>query len=93
MAFRFTWDWFKAAINIAKHQVTFEEALSAFDDPLSLTILDPDHSIYEERFLLLGRSMNDRLLVVSHVERGGEIRLISARPADRHERRFYEEGE
>ena len=93
MALRFTWDPLKAASNRRKHGVTFEEAATAFADPLSLTVPDPDHSEAEDRFLLLGRSLRDRLLVVVHVERTtDEIRIISARPAAPHERYQYEEG-
>ena len=92
MALRFTWDARKAAANRRKHRVTFEEAATAFGDPLSLTIADPDHSAEEDRFVLLGMSSQRRLLVVVHVDQGAdEYRLISARPATRRERRQYEE--
>jgi uncharacterized protein len=92
MAPRFGWDPRKAAANRRKHRVSFEEASTAFADRLSVTIADPDHSRNEDRFVLIGLSEVDRLLVVSHVERGDEIRLISARLASRRERRVYEEG-
>jgi uncharacterized protein len=92
MALRFSWDARKAASNRRKHGVSFEEATTAFGDPLSLTVPDPDHGADEERFLLVGQSDRQRLLVVAHAERGDEIRLISARPATRGERRNYEEG-
>jgi hypothetical protein len=91
MDIRFDWDLEKAAANARKHGVSFMEALTAFGDPLSLTIADPGHSELEERLLLLGRSVSDRLLVVTHVERGGVVRVISARLASRRERRNYEE--
>lgn len=91
MALRFGWDPRKAAANRRKHRVSFEEAATAFGDRLSVTIRDPDHSTNEDRFILVGLSEADRLLVVSHVERGDEIRLISARLATRRERRVYEE--
>jgi uncharacterized DUF497 family protein len=92
MAIRFTWDLAKAAANRRKHGVDFAEAATAFADPLSLTVPDPDHSEAEDRFLLLGRSEPGRLLVVVHVERAAdEIRIISARPAARVERHQYEE--
>jgi len=91
MALRFLWDARKAAANARKHGVTFEEATTVFDDPLSVTIQDPDHSVDEQRFLLLGLSNRRRLLVVAHSERGEPIRIISARRADRRERRTYEE--
>ena len=93
MALRFSWDAGKAASKLRKHDVSFPEASSAFGDPLSLTIPDPDHSVGEQRFLLLGRSDRGRLLIVAHTERGDDVRIISARPASRSERRQYEEGE
>ena len=91
MALRFVWDPQKAVANERRHGVAFQEATTVFDDPLSVTIPDPDHSDDEQRFLLLGLSTRGRLLVVAHVERGDSIRLISARRADRRERRTYEE--
>jgi uncharacterized DUF497 family protein len=91
MDIRFDWDLEKAEANARKHGVSFMEALTAFGDPLSLTVADPGHSEREERSLLLGRSVSDRLLVVTHVERGGVIRVVSARLASRRERRKYEE--
>lgn len=92
MPLDFEWDREKANENARKHGVGFEEAVSVFRDPLSLTIVDPDHSMGEERFLILGLSARDRIIVVSHTERGDRIRLISARVADSRERRDYEEG-
>jgi len=89
---RFEWDPRKAAANLRKHGVTFEEAASAFGDPLSLTIADPGSQRGERRFVLLGLSEADRLLVVVQVERGDTLRVVSARPATRAERRSYEEG-
>lgn len=91
MALRFSWDLRKAAGNERKHEVTFEEAVTAFGDSLSITIPDPDHSAAERRFLLLGISALNRLLVVAHVERGDDTRIISARLATRRERFKYEE--
>jgi hypothetical protein len=88
---KFVWDREKTAANLAKHGVDFEDAITAFDDPLSITILDPDHSQQGERFLLVGHSRAGRLLVIAHTERGNEIRLINARPATRRERQKYEE--
>ena len=90
---RFSWDERKAARNLRDHGVSFPEAATAFGDPLSLTVPDPDHSESEDRFLLLGQSQQNRLLVVVHAERAAdEIRIISARPAAGHERRQYEES-
>ena len=86
----FEWDPDKAAANELKHGVTFAEAATAFGDPLSLTIFDPDHSNSEDRFLLLGQSTFGNLIVVSHTDRNGTIRIISARKADRRERLQYE---
>ena len=93
MSLRFTWDPGKAAANLKKHRVGFLEATSAFGDPLSATIPDPDHSVDEDRYVLVGLSHRGRLLVVAHLERGGTIRLISARLATRRERRRYEEDQ
>src|SRR4051812_36021793 len=95
MGLRFEWDAAKARRNLRKHRVGFEEAATAFDDELSLTIADPGHSIGEERFLLLGQTSRGRLVVVAFAEPRVEIeiiRIISARLADRGERRDYEEG-
>jgi len=92
MALRFLWDPRKAASNERKHGVGFQEATTVFDDALSVTIADPDHSVEEQRFLLVGLSTRRRLLVVAHAERGGSIRIISARRANRQERGTYEEG-
>ena len=92
MSLRFSWDPKKAAANARKHRITFEEAATVFADPLSLTIPDPDHSQDEARFLLLGLSERQRLLIVGHTEHDDTIRLITARLATRHERRAYEES-
>lgn len=89
----FAWDPAKAAENIRKHRgVTFEEASTVFDDPFAVTMPDPEHSEGEERYLKLGYSTRQRLLVVSYTERQERIRIISARQATRTERRIYEEG-
>ena len=89
----FEWDAEKAESNRRKHRVTFDEAATVFGDPLSLLMPDPDHSVHEQRYVLLGISNRRRLLVVAHAERPPRTRLISARPATRKERRLYEEGE
>ena len=88
----FKWDPAKAATNKRKHKVDFHEAASTLEDPLSTTFPDPGHSIAERRFLTIGVSSRQRLLVVSHTEEGETVRIISARTARRPERRFYEEG-
>ena len=89
----FEWDEDKAENNAVKHGVSFNEAITTFRDPLSTTIPDPSHSADEQRFVLLGMSEGQRLLVVVHTERGDKIRIISARQATRTERKLYEEGE
>ena len=93
MAYEFEWDPAKAVVNRSKHGVSFEEAATAFGDPLSLLLPDPDHSLGEERYLVLGRSDKGRLLVVAFVERPPRTRLMSARLATRRERRRYEEDQ
>jgi uncharacterized DUF497 family protein len=89
---KFAWSEDKAARNQSKHSVSFEEAATAFADPLSLTIDDPLHSDEEERFILIGMSARQRLLIVVHTEQEETIRLISARLATVHERNQYEQG-
>ncbi len=88
----FEWNAAKAAKNLRKHRVSFEEASSVFYDPLAVTGADPDHSEAEERLVTFGLSSEGQLLVVSHTERGEAIRIISARLATQNERRVYEEG-
>ena len=90
MGYIFDWDPPKAAANLKKHRVSFPEATSVFGDPLSITISDADHSDSEARFVDLGLSHRGRLLVVSYIERGDNIRIISARRAGRFEQRKYE---
>lgn len=89
---RFEWDAAKAAANLRKHGVSFEEASSVFYDPLSATGDDPDHSFGEGRFVTFGVSSSGRLLVIAHAERGDAIRIITARKATRADRKLYEEG-
>ena len=91
MGYIFEWDPVKAETNIRKHGVTFDEASTVFGDPLNLLMADPDHSLDEERYVLLGMSNRRRLLVVAFAERPPRTRLISARRATRQERRRYEE--
>jgi hypothetical protein len=88
----FTWDPEKDAVNRRKHAVGFHEAASVLEDPLSTTYPDPVHSRGEQRYVTIGRSRQGRTLVVAHADRSDTIRIISARPATRRERRFYEEG-
>jgi len=88
----FEWDPEKASSNERKHGVTFHEAATVFGDPLAITFTDPDHSMGENRYLTFGMSRLDRLLVVSHTERKGRVRIINARLMTRQERRIYEQG-
>jgi uncharacterized protein len=87
----FEWDPRKDAANQRKHAVGFREATTVFGDPLATTFPDNEHSISEQRFVTIGASVSDRLLVVVHTERREAIRIISARPATARERTFYEE--
>jgi len=87
---RFKWDARKAEANLRKHRVSFDEAVTVFYDPLAATFDDPDHSLEEGRLVTVGYSAQDRLLVVCHTERGGAVRLISARRATPRERKRHE---
>jgi hypothetical protein len=89
---RFQWDPVKAAGNLAKHGVSFEEASTVFADPLGRIVNDPRHATEEPRYVLLGHSERQQLLAVMFTERAETIRLISARKATRRERRAYEKG-
>jgi len=91
--YQFEWDAEKARENLRKHGVSFDEAVTAFSDRLSALLPDPDHSVAEERYLVMGQSTRGRLLVVSFVERPPRTRIISARLATRRERQDYEEGQ
>jgi hypothetical protein len=88
----FEWDPKKATANVQKHDVTFQEAATVFGDPLAITFEDPDHSTDENRYITFGLSLQKRLIIVSHTERGDRTRIISARLMDRKERKIYEEG-
>jgi len=90
--FFFEWDPEKAKRNLEIHGVSFDEASTAFGDTLSLTIYDPLHSEDEDRFILIGNTYNNRLLVVVHTARGNRIRIISARKATKKEREYYEKN-
>jgi uncharacterized DUF497 family protein len=89
---RFEWDPDKAAENLAKHGVSFEEAATVFRDALSATGADPDHSFGQERFVTFGISTSGRLVAIAHTDRDDTVRIISARPATPSERMIYEEG-
>ena len=90
---KFEWDASKAARNLKVHGVSFEDASAVFGDPLAGTIDDPLHSQAERRSVTIGVAPSGKVLVVSHTDRGDAIRLISARPATRAERRTYEQGQ
>jgi len=87
---RFEWDRKKADQNREKHGVSFDEAVTVFYDPLAATVDDPDHSMEEERFITIGFSAKGRLMVVSHTEGEGAVRIISARRATGRERKRHE---
>jgi uncharacterized DUF497 family protein len=88
----FEWDSTKAAANLLEHGVSFKEAATVFQDPLAKIHDDPDHSATERRDIIVGQSLQGRMLLVSFTDRGSNIRLISARPVTRRERRDYEEA-
>ena len=93
--YRFEWDPMKAQLNLRKHGVAFETAATLFHDPLLLSIPDEEHSETEERWISIGQAENGRLLVVVHTydnidATSARVRIISARPAEKHERRQYE---
>lgn len=87
----FEWDPYKASSNLQKHGISFAEATTVFDDPLSASVPDPLHSIDEERYLVIGMSKRGQLLIVAFVERDERIRIISARRLTIQEQRQYEE--
>ncbi len=88
----FEWDNHKAQKNLKNHGISFDEASTAFKDTLSLAVYDPLHSESEDRFVLIGNSFANRLLVVIHIDRGDRIRIISARKAIKKEKMQYEEN-
>ena len=90
---QFEWDPQKALQNNEKHGITFEEAATVFGDPLFITVIDDEHSIDEERFITIGLSSQSQLLILAHTDRGGRIRIISARKATKAEEQFYAEAE
>lgn len=87
---KFEWDKEKAESNLKKHGISFDEAVSAFDDLFNVDLFDPKHSEDENRFILVGHSENERILIVSYAERGDKIRIITARKVTSKERRDYE---
>jgi len=91
MFVNFEWDPAKASRNRRKHRVSFQEAATIFGDPLAITFPDPDHSASEQRFITLGTSSMNRILIVAHTDRDENVRIISARKATQRERKHYEE--
>jgi hypothetical protein len=92
MKLHFEWDEEKAKTNLKKHRVSFDEAITVFLDPFSITIPDPDHSVDEQRYIDIGSSDKGRVLVVVYTERRSNIRIISYRKATLSERKLHEEG-
>jgi len=86
----FEWDPSKARTNLRKHRVAFQEAATVLRDPLAITVLDPDHSQEEDRYITVGSSIKGRILMVAHTDRGDRSRIISARELTRAEREAYE---
>ena len=89
---RFAWNEQKAASNLVKHGISFEEATTVFGDPLSNAFPDTDHSVEERRFVIIGASEQGRIPVVAHTDDGELVRLISARDATPGDRKSYEES-
>ena len=94
LAYDYEWDTQKAASNVKKHGVTFEQAASVFLDPLSLTVFDAEHSQYEDRWFTLGNTTGGVLLAVAHTYQATSstrtgIRIISARTATKQEQHYY----
>jgi len=90
---RFEWDEQKAAANLTKHKVSFDEAKTVFDDPLYVDFYDPDHSLEEHRYIMIGESERRRILIVAYTGRSDRIRIINARRVTDAERQAYEEGQ
>ena len=90
---RFQWDEQKAKANLKKHGVSFDEAGTVFDDPLYVDFYDPDHSLDEHRYIIIGESARGRVLIVSYTGREDRIRLINARKVTEAELHAYEEGQ
>jgi len=92
MSVKFEWDLKKAAFNLSKHGVAFEEALTVFGNPLAKIFDDEDHSIEEQREIIIGHSVNNRLLLVCFTAQQESIRIFSARKATKQEQKDYEEN-
>ena len=85
----FEWDADKANRNVEKHDVSFEEAATVFEDPMFITFIDDEHSVDEERYITIGLSRRGRLLLLAHADHNDTIRIISARRATQKEEQFY----
>jgi hypothetical protein len=92
MSLTFEWDQEKAKNNLKKHKVSFEEGRTVFNDPLSITIADLEHSLDEERYIDIGISAKGQLLVIVYTERDSTIRIISCRTATNSEKKVYEQS-
>jgi uncharacterized protein len=92
MPYQFEWNPAKAKTNLAKHDVSFNEASTVFDDPMFITVLDDEHSQDEQRYITIGLSKDGQLLMVAHTERDNRVRIISARKATKNEEKFYAEA-
>jgi len=93
MALGFEWDVVKSNRNYKKHGIKFDEARTVFNDPLAITIADPEHSDEEDRYIDIGLSVEERIIVVWYTEREENIRIVGCRRANRIERKTYEERE
>jgi hypothetical protein len=89
---KFQWDPKKAADNLKKHGISFDDASTVFGDPLAATIPDPEHSADEVRFVTMGQSAKQQIVVVVHADREEQVRIISARRATAGEKKKYAEG-
>lgn len=89
---KFEWDENKAKSNLSKHGISFEEAQTVFYDPLYVDFYDPDHSLEENRYIIIGQSSTGKILLVSYTERANKIRIISCRKATKNERIAYQES-
>ncbi len=89
---KYEWDEQKAKSNLSKHGISFEEAQTVFNDPLYVDFYDPDHSEQEHRYIIIGESLKQRILLVSYIERRNKIRIISARQVTKQEKQAYQEG-
>jgi uncharacterized DUF497 family protein len=90
---QFDWDEQKARSNLRKHRISFDEAKTVFDDPLYVDFYDPDHSLDEHRYIIIGESERGRLLIVAYTAHADGIRIINARRVTETERQAYEEGQ